>query len=146
MIKEKLTEGVKDLISYLAESGMDAESEKVRNLIKRKQMQTNLQEYIEKHEKWNEVSSLAEEIDFEKLQDYMKKEFPEKIDKGFFALKESERTLWRESLIEQICSYMEVETKEARERIKRIICNGVQREHNKKLNNGLPILHKVPPK
>ena len=26
------------------------------------------------------------------------------------------------------------------------ICNGVQREHNKILNNGLPILHKVPPK
>ena len=25
-------------------------------------------------------------------------------------------------------------------------CNGVQREHNKKLNNGLPILHKVPSK
>ena len=24
--------------------------------------------------------------------------------------------------------------------------DGVQREHNKKLNNGLPILHKVPPK
>ena len=30
--------------------------------------------------------------------------------------------------------------------IKAQICNGVQREHNKKLNNGLPILHKVPPK
>ena len=30
--------------------------------------------------------------------------------------------------------------------IKRNDCNGVQREHNKKLNNGLPILHKVPPK
>ena len=28
----------------------------------------------------------------------------------------------------------------------RYACNGVQREHNKKLNNGLPILHKVPPK
>ena len=27
----------------------------------------------------------------------------------------------------------------------RNVCNGVQREHNKKLNNGLPILHKVPP-
>lgn len=27
-----------------------------------------------------------------------------------------------------------------------LTCNGVQREHNKKLNNGLPILHKVPPK
>ena len=27
-----------------------------------------------------------------------------------------------------------------------LACNGVQREHNKKLNNGLPILHKVPPK
>ncbi len=30
--------------------------------------------------------------------------------------------------------------------IKGNYCNGVQREHNKKLNNGLPILHKVPPK
>lgn len=30
--------------------------------------------------------------------------------------------------------------------IHNIDCNGVQREHNKKLNNGLPILHKVPPK
>ena len=29
---------------------------------------------------------------------------------------------------------------------KNAVCNGVQREHNKKLNNGLPILHKVPPK
>ena len=27
-----------------------------------------------------------------------------------------------------------------------IYCNGVQREYNKKLNHGLPILHKVPPK
>ena len=32
------------------------------------------------------------------------------------------------------------------ENILKIGCNGVQREHNKKLNNGLPILHKVPPK
>lgn len=31
-------------------------------------------------------------------------------------------------------------------KVKREPCNGVQREHNKKLNNGLPILHKVPPK
>ena len=29
---------------------------------------------------------------------------------------------------------------------KNMACNGVQREHNKKLDNGLPILHKVPPK
>lgn len=32
------------------------------------------------------------------------------------------------------------------EQFKNVVCNGVQREHNKKLNNGLPILHKVPPK
>ncbi len=32
------------------------------------------------------------------------------------------------------------------DKTKGTICNGVQREHNKKLNNGLPILHKVPPK
>ena len=32
------------------------------------------------------------------------------------------------------------------EKLSNYFCNGVQREHNKKLNNGLPILHKVPPK
>ena len=37
----------------------------------------------------------------------------------------------------QILLYQDIEKK---------YCNGVQREHNKKLNNGLPILHKVPPK
>lgn len=38
------------------------------------------------------------------------------------------------------------ESSDEQDRIKINICNGVQREHNKKLNNGLPILHKVPPK
>ena len=38
------------------------------------------------------------------------------------------------------------EFEEERKKIKISDCNGVQREHNKKLNNGLPILHKVPPK
>lgn len=34
-----------------------------------------------------------------------------------------------------------------KEKLEKILaCNGVQREHNKKLNNGLPILHNVPPK
>ena len=33
-----------------------------------------------------------------------------------------------------------------KEKVLITFCNGVQREHNKKLNNGLPILHKVPPK
>lgn len=36
--------------------------------------------------------------------------------------------------------------KNGREKAWKVDCNGVQREHNKKLNNGLPILHKVPPK
>ena len=35
---------------------------------------------------------------------------------------------------------------EAASMYKSFACNGVQREHNKKFNNGLPILHKVPPK
>ena len=37
-------------------------------------------------------------------------------------------------------------SKKARKKLYKEYCNGVQREHNKKLNNGLPILHKVPPK
>lgn len=46
---------------------------------------------------------------------------------------------WLVFVLEQILSNSLKYTKENG-------CNGVQREHNKKLNNGLPILHKVPPK
>ena len=41
---------------------------------------------------------------------------------------------------------LNVSTKTSADKIYPAACNGVQREHNKKLNNGLPILHKVPPK
>ena len=52
---------------------------------------------------------------------------------------------------DEIWFFFDVESKDRAdeiwsERLKTINCNGVQREHNKKLNNGLPILHKVPPK
>ena len=43
-------------------------------------------------------------------------------------------------------SFAEQYTEDMKSRAKENTCNGVQREHNKKLNNGLPILHKVPPK
>ena len=32
-----------------------------------------------------------------------------------------------------------------KQKVKRLFCNSVQREHDKKLNNGLPILHMIPP-
>lgn len=51
----------------------------------------------------------------------------------------------------RLCSNFTEEGKKKRHDLKNGLitvedCNGVQREHNKKLNNGLPILHKVPPK
>ena len=49
-----------------------------------------------------------------------------------------------------ICSFGMVQAhadeSDSTDAVKTYYCNGVQREHNKKLNNGLPILHKVPPK
>lgn len=42
--------------------------------------------------------------------------------------------------------YLDIEDESGNSCSLAFLCNGVQREHNKKLNNGLPILHKVPPK
>lgn len=57
----------------------------------------------------------------------------------------------REDTIKKLAEYLgigadEIEDKLKAGWVKADSCNGVQREHNKKLNNGLPILHKVPPK
>ena len=56
----------------------------------------------------------------------------------FFILKKYQQIF--EDLLTLLKNYFEADC------FKSIACNGVQREHNKKLNNGLPILHKVPPK
>ena len=53
---------------------------------------------------------------------------------------------WMEHYVEQELAETTVNTYKKRIRLYIKPCNGVQREHNKKLNNGLPILHKVPPK
>ena len=53
---------------------------------------------------------------------------------------------WMEHYVEQELAETTVNTYKKRIRLYIKPCNGVHREHNKKLNNGLPILHKVPPK
>lgn len=49
-------------------------------------------------------------------------------------------------LVRTVKDYMGLNPCDVEKLIEGEPCNGVQREHNKKLNNGLPILHKVPPK
>ena len=55
-------------------------------------------------------------------------------------------TVWRSAPAENTIRNFSRLIAKSRNAIKENPCNGVQREHNKKLNNGLPILHKVPPK
>ena len=47
--------------------------------------------------------------------------------------------------VQEVCEYYVYLRCITQDGILKVACNGVQREHNKKLNNGLPILHKVPP-
>lgn len=48
-----------------------------------------------------------------------------------------------------ICSFGMVQAhadeSDSTDAVKTYYCNSVQREHDKKLNNGLPILHMIPP-
>lgn len=53
---------------------------------------------------------------------------------------------YKDIIIQNPFSKIQVKFREPVILPKTIPCNGVQREHNKKLSNGLPILHKVPPK
>ena len=62
------------------------------------------------------------------------------------ALKNTNAALWSSPTVYQILHDQIYIGNMVQGKHKKISCNGVQREHNKKLNNGLPILHKVPPK
>uniref|UniRef100_UPI003FEFBF0C hypothetical protein n=1 Tax=Faecalibacterium prausnitzii TaxID=853 RepID=UPI003FEFBF0C len=53
---------------------------------------------------------------------------------------------WALEHLEEMAGKHCVSTGDIKKQLNNDLCNGVQREHNKKLNNGLPILHKVPPK
>ena len=79
---------------------------------------------------YNDFSYAKEALRYGVVDYVLKPVDPEEFHKTF------------QRVMENISS--KIEKKEQQE--KKEDCNGVQREHNKKLNNGLPILHKVPPK
>lgn len=76
----------------------------------------------------------------------------QKLKRGFATKREAQE--WERAFLTEkkadvtmpFKTFTELYEKDVRPKLKENTCNGVQREHNKKLNNGLPILHKVPPK
>lgn len=70
----------------------------------------------------------------------------ENSQKTIFFIDEENAFMNTEEFASAVCKSDNYVVLITRENLYNLPCNGVQREHNKKLNNGLPILHKVPPK
>ena len=67
-----VTEAITTAAEYVAGLGFDVAKERAHAKLDEKKLRTELTYYLERQRKYNEMCSLAEEIDFQGLVDYIR--------------------------------------------------------------------------
>lgn len=122
------------IAGYLADLGVDAAKEFLSRKIDEKQLRESLIEYIERQRKYNEVCSLAEEIDFQGLVEYIRNNLVDDVIKRISCVSSKERGVARQNVIDAAVSFSKANTPEAKERVAKItsICLDIIRGFYKK--------------
>ena len=105
-----------------------------KTLLDKKGLKNNLKGFIEREEKYNALCSLSEEIDFQGLLEYIEVNLLNDVSNGIFKQNKKERETAKKYIIDRAVEYIlfsriidravefsKAETKEARQRVTRII-------------------------
>lgn len=106
---------------YLAELALDVGKDKIKDKFDEKALKVILSKYIERHQKYNEVCTLAEEIDFQGLVEYIQRNLLNSVSNRLFAPSKKERGQARESIIAAAITYSKAGTVQARQNVVRCI-------------------------
>lgn len=112
------------LADYLAEIGFDAGKGFLINKQEEMKIRKEISRYIESQRKYNELCSLAEEIDFEGIIKYLQGNFIVDISKRLFGKKE-ERRAAREDIISKAVEYSAAKTKEEKKKIAKFVADTI---------------------
>ena len=116
-----ITEAIQTAVDYLADLGLDATKDRIKNKIDEKKLRESLATYILSQQKYNEISSLAEEIDFQGLIDYIKNNLIEAVATRIFDPNRKKRGQTRQQIVDAAVAFSKAKTFEAKGKVSKCI-------------------------
>lgn len=108
------------VFEHLLTLTFDAGKQHLKDHLDKKKIEDRLRSFIESSVKYNEMCTLAEEIDFQGLIDYIDKNLLEDVEKRLFGVPK-ERGRARQRIVSQAISYSKADTTQARDRVEKTV-------------------------
>jgi hypothetical protein len=118
-----ITETVTVASEYVASLGLDAVKKRFKEKIDEKKLRSVLTSYIEKQKKYHEICTLAEEIDFHGLVEYMQINLVDATSTRVFDPNPKMRGQARQMIVCEAIAYSKANTTEAKRRVTKCINN-----------------------
>lgn len=109
---------------YIANIGLDAIKDKIKDPIMEIAVKKRLDEFLEKQEKLNFNCSLEEEVDFESLANYIRNDLIEDVKIRFFGDKEA-RGIAYHNIVSKSIQYAKSKTKISEDRAKKMVNSSI---------------------
>lgn len=106
---------------YLINLALDAGKAWFGDRVDEEKLKSILSDYIERQRKYNEVSDLAEEMDFEGMVEYIRQNFLDEVNRWLFALSKEDRGQARSSIIAAAVACSKANTDQAMHRVAKCI-------------------------
>lgn len=116
-----ITEAIITVAEYVAVLGLDAVKERVHKKFDEKKLREELISYIERQRKYNEMCSLAEEIDFQGLVEYIQDSLLDQTGVRIFDPNRKKRGQARQEIVDSAISFSQANTDEAKYRVSKSI-------------------------
>jgi hypothetical protein len=129
-----LAEFVTTVAGYVADLGIDVGKDYIKGKYDKKKLRESLISYIEEQRNYNEVCSLAEEIDFQGLIEYIRNNLLDDVNKRISCVKAEDRQAARQSIVDKAVVFSKASTSEAKKRVGKNIafCLDIIKEFYKK--------------
>ena len=112
-----ISEAVTTVAEYVAGLGLDVAKERVHDKLDEEKLRTELTSYIERQRKYNEMCTMAEEIDFQGLVEYIQNNLLEQAGVRIFESNRKKRRQARQEIIDAAVAYSKATTSEAKKRV-----------------------------
>lgn len=117
MMNEMIVATGNTAVEYISGLGLDAAKNHVKDKIDEKNLIKALSEYIKSQEKYNEISSLDEEIDFQGLIEYIRKNLISKVTVSLFEPDQEKRERAKHAIIADAIEHSKAENENAKKRV-----------------------------
>lgn len=109
------------IAEYVAGLGLDTAKNHVSSSLEEKKLRDALTSYIEHQRKYNELCSLAEEIDFQGLVEYISNNLIEAVSVRVFSPNKKKRRQARQEIVDAAVSFSKANTSESRLGVRKTI-------------------------